>query len=148
MEANQLLQSHPLKCVAWCYTLLLSWPWYFQYSNKGCLLCWSWCKRIWLTTFCTEKCKHFCVRYLVSLWRLLLIPTHFSTILQCFRDHFGWGSERLILSFWQERLFCLLAETKATPVIRVLNLYIHFCHFYPNIMKFNIFWFSLKCWSE
>lgn len=59
MEANQLLQSHPLKCVAWCCTLLLSWPWYFGCSNKGSLFCWSWSKSSQLTRSCTEKWKHF-----------------------------------------------------------------------------------------
>lgn len=63
MEANQLLQSHPLKCVAWCCTLLLSWPWYFGGSNKGSLFCWSWSKRSQLTWSCSEKWKH-----------LLLVP--------------------------------------------------------------------------
>lgn len=83
MEANQLLQSHPIKYVAWCYTLLLQWPWYFGCWNKGCL-CWSCYRTIPLTTFSTEKLKAFSCRYLVSLWRLPLICINFSIILLYF----------------------------------------------------------------
>lgn len=41
-----------------------------------------------------RKFKKFLGRYLVSLWKLLLIFTHFSVILLPFHDHFRWGSER------------------------------------------------------
>lgn len=55
-----------------------------------------------------RKIETFLGRYLVSLWRPLLICTHFSVILLHFHDHCRWGSERR----WPPEMLSCRADTE------------------------------------